>query len=468
MASESNRLLQEGIAAAKSGQAEMARERLLQAIDLDERNEQAWLWLSQVVEGDEERYICMENVLSINPGNAMAKAGLEYLRQQGVKPPTQEEKPPAVEEEPFPWMAEEPQAAVGPAVDWPFQQQEEPEPSPPVEEEDLSWLPQAGQQTEALPDWLTQEEDGQPQQTAALPSWLSEAEPGVEAKPEAAQEGQPDWLKSPWAVETEAQLGEGTAWPADEVKAAPGWSEEEGEEERPAERPLPAWVSNEETLARPAQAWVNEETAVRQAKPAWVGGEETQVRQSAARVGPIEEPVAGDTLRWEEEGRKDEKEKKETKGPPFSPLTESAAPKEEKARQGSPLKMIGIALIAVVACLLVMAVGLFVVLPMVQPPAAPPPPAPASHFPNVPVYQGAALLQYTPSATDSWERYKLVNVQPPQVLDFYKNEMPKSGWTLSQEDAKSLTFTSGKVMVMVVAEPYQDFILLTIGMRQEG
>jgi hypothetical protein len=75
-------LLQQGIAAAKSGRTQEARKTLLWVTGLDERNEMAWLWLSQVVESSEERRICLENTLAINPNNDYAQAGLRWLDQQ--------------------------------------------------------------------------------------------------------------------------------------------------------------------------------------------------------------------------------------------------------------------------------------------------------------------------------------------------------------------------------------------------
>ncbi len=71
--------LQEGIAAAKGGRAAEARRLLEQVIEADEQNEQGWLWLSGVVSSDEERRICLENVLTLNPQNTIAKRGLERL-----------------------------------------------------------------------------------------------------------------------------------------------------------------------------------------------------------------------------------------------------------------------------------------------------------------------------------------------------------------------------------------------------
>jgi tetratricopeptide (TPR) repeat protein len=81
---ERDRLLQEGIAAARAGQKEQARNLLLQVIALDEEVEQAWLWLSGVVDDPEERQICLENVLALNPDNKAAQDGLRWLREQAV------------------------------------------------------------------------------------------------------------------------------------------------------------------------------------------------------------------------------------------------------------------------------------------------------------------------------------------------------------------------------------------------
>lgn len=41
----------------------------------------AWIWLSYVVDSPEDRQICLENVLLINPTNAYARWGLAQLRQ---------------------------------------------------------------------------------------------------------------------------------------------------------------------------------------------------------------------------------------------------------------------------------------------------------------------------------------------------------------------------------------------------
>lgn len=76
------RLLIAGVHAVKEERLEEARDLLYQVIDLDERNEKAWLWLSGVVEGANERILCLENVLAINPHHQLARQGLRHLLAQ--------------------------------------------------------------------------------------------------------------------------------------------------------------------------------------------------------------------------------------------------------------------------------------------------------------------------------------------------------------------------------------------------
>lgn len=72
-------LLTAGIAAVNEQRLEEARELLYQVIDLDERNEMAWLWLSEAAEGIDERIRCLETVLAINPRHEVAQQGLNHL-----------------------------------------------------------------------------------------------------------------------------------------------------------------------------------------------------------------------------------------------------------------------------------------------------------------------------------------------------------------------------------------------------
>ena len=75
-------LLREGIAAARSGQREHARELLLRLVEQDEKSVSAWLWLSSVVESLEDREIYLENVLALEPDHDTARQGLAWVRKQ--------------------------------------------------------------------------------------------------------------------------------------------------------------------------------------------------------------------------------------------------------------------------------------------------------------------------------------------------------------------------------------------------
>ena len=78
--------LQDGITAAKVGDASRAFELLTRASENPATAEQAWLWLSGVVSEDAERLFCLDNVLKVNPGNQAAQRGASLLRQKGVFP----------------------------------------------------------------------------------------------------------------------------------------------------------------------------------------------------------------------------------------------------------------------------------------------------------------------------------------------------------------------------------------------
>ncbi len=82
MSTEAARLLQEGIAAFKAGRKDEARRLLTRATELDERNENAWLWLSAVVDSLENQQICLENVLALNPNNTRALKGLDAVTKK--------------------------------------------------------------------------------------------------------------------------------------------------------------------------------------------------------------------------------------------------------------------------------------------------------------------------------------------------------------------------------------------------
>lgn len=72
--------LDEAIQAIRTGNSEKGRQILEEMLEVDENNEDVWLWLCAIVDTDDDREICLENVLALNPDNAVARQGLEALR----------------------------------------------------------------------------------------------------------------------------------------------------------------------------------------------------------------------------------------------------------------------------------------------------------------------------------------------------------------------------------------------------
>ncbi len=79
---EAQRLYQRGVAAARGGQKRIAAGFLTRSVQLDPRNEGAWLWLSGVLEDPRQVAFCLKSVLNINPNNERAKRGLAWLEQR--------------------------------------------------------------------------------------------------------------------------------------------------------------------------------------------------------------------------------------------------------------------------------------------------------------------------------------------------------------------------------------------------
>lgn len=90
-------LIKDGIRAHKAQKTDEAFEALSKATELDPYNVQAWLWLSAVVDSEEDKRVCLENVLHIDPDNASAQKGLKMLDAQRPSAP-----PPAPEPAPAP------------------------------------------------------------------------------------------------------------------------------------------------------------------------------------------------------------------------------------------------------------------------------------------------------------------------------------------------------------------------------
>lgn len=74
-----NSVLEEAINAARNGDRIKAKDRLTRYLRYDQKNEQAWLWMSAVVESDRERIFCLTNALKLNPNNKTVKRGLALL-----------------------------------------------------------------------------------------------------------------------------------------------------------------------------------------------------------------------------------------------------------------------------------------------------------------------------------------------------------------------------------------------------
>ncbi|MGC8875413.1 MAG: hypothetical protein ACP5SI_13325, partial [Chloroflexia bacterium] len=77
-------LLARGIAAAREGNRDLARRLLAQVVEKDERNAQAWFWLSTVVDDASNREVCLRHVLESEPDHVAARRALEEIQRQRV------------------------------------------------------------------------------------------------------------------------------------------------------------------------------------------------------------------------------------------------------------------------------------------------------------------------------------------------------------------------------------------------
>lgn len=76
------KLLQQGAAAARVGERDAAQEAFRQATELAPESEEAWLGLAGAVESLAEKRACFQRVLAINPHNADAQAGLDWVARK--------------------------------------------------------------------------------------------------------------------------------------------------------------------------------------------------------------------------------------------------------------------------------------------------------------------------------------------------------------------------------------------------
>jgi hypothetical protein len=96
MTGDADALVRDAIKAFRGGNKAQARTLLERATELDSMNEQAWMWMSAVVESVDDQRVCLENVIYINPHNEKARQGLKMLEGKSSSAPK-----PAADADPF-------------------------------------------------------------------------------------------------------------------------------------------------------------------------------------------------------------------------------------------------------------------------------------------------------------------------------------------------------------------------------
>jgi hypothetical protein len=79
--------LERGIEAARRGDDALAFKYLKAVVEAEPNNEVAWLWLSAVVVENDDKRLCLENVLVLNPDSEPAKKGLGRLAATAEEEP---------------------------------------------------------------------------------------------------------------------------------------------------------------------------------------------------------------------------------------------------------------------------------------------------------------------------------------------------------------------------------------------
>ena len=80
-----SQMLQNAVRAIKSGNKVDGKRILVQILRVEPENEDAWLWMTYVVDMDRQRRDCLQQVLKINPDNKMAQRGMDILDQRQAK-----------------------------------------------------------------------------------------------------------------------------------------------------------------------------------------------------------------------------------------------------------------------------------------------------------------------------------------------------------------------------------------------
>src|SRR5829696_3091029 len=75
-------LMKEGKEAFASGHHSLAHDIWREAATLDPYNEQVWLALLRVLESNEDRRVCLQNIIAINPTNVRARHMLRQMHER--------------------------------------------------------------------------------------------------------------------------------------------------------------------------------------------------------------------------------------------------------------------------------------------------------------------------------------------------------------------------------------------------
>ncbi|MEM7331338.1 MAG: hypothetical protein AAF490_04530 [Chloroflexota bacterium] len=85
--------IRHGIKAYEQGNRSKAKKYFKASIQLNKRNEKAWLWLAKAVTTRDERITCLKNILVINPSNIKARRSLKRLTGEFEIQETPHEQP---------------------------------------------------------------------------------------------------------------------------------------------------------------------------------------------------------------------------------------------------------------------------------------------------------------------------------------------------------------------------------------
>ena len=77
---QTRHLLVDGAQALLAGRREQARNLLMQCLERDERNAEAWLWISGAMDEGDDIQVALENCLDCDSHFQRAQQGLDWLQ----------------------------------------------------------------------------------------------------------------------------------------------------------------------------------------------------------------------------------------------------------------------------------------------------------------------------------------------------------------------------------------------------